>query len=295
MNILGISCYYHDAASALVMNGKLKAVAQEERFTRRKNDPRFPSHAISYCLKHASLTMSDLDAVVFYEKPFWKFHRVFMSSLSMYPRTLPFFIASMRSTFSEKLWIKRKILDSLDVSSEQVYFVPHHLSHAASSFYCSPFRESAIVTIDGVGEWATTTIGSARGNEINILKVQDFPHSLGLLYSAFTAFLGFAVNEGEYKVMGMAPFGKPRYKDKVYKVVTRFRDGSFKLNLDYFLYHVSESSSYSRKFVSLFGKPRTPGGKFFTKKSGYPSYFGKKPKNYQKQCSDNQRYADIAI
>lgn len=294
MNILGISCYYHDSAAALVVNGRVIAAAAEERFSRKKNDSRFPEKSIQFCLEQADITRNDLDAVVFYEKPLWKFHRILFSSMVAFPGSLPFFISAMRVLFSKKLWIKRTIIEKLDISPEKIYFVPHHIAHAAASYFCSPYRDAAIVTIDGVGEWTTTAIGQAKRNTITILKEQQFPHSLGLLYSAFTAFLGFEINEGEYKVMGMAPFGKPRYINKVRKLVTRFNDGSFKLNLDYFSFHISENSSFSNRFISLFGKPRLPGSLFFTRSSGYPSYFGKKTRAYKILCRENQRYADIA-
>lgn len=262
MNILGISCDYHDSAAAVVSDGVLVAAAQEERFTRKKNDPSFPQHAIAFCLAQAGITAKNLDYVAFYEKPFQKFHRILLSSLATYPKSLPFFVAAMRSFLLHKLWIKNKILEILDVPAKNVLFIPHHLSHAASAYFCSPFSDATIVTIDGVGEWATTTIGYGQDNTINIVAEQHFPHSLGLLYSTFTAFLGFEVNEGEYKVMGMAPFGKPRYKDKVYKLMKRYADGSFRLNLDYFSFHISEHASYSGKFLQLFGKPRRPGSHF---------------------------------
>ncbi len=294
MNILGISCDYHDSAAALIQDGTLVAAAQEERFTRIKNDASFPKQAIAFCLDTARITSHQLDYVAFYEKPFQKFHRILLSALATYPKSLPFFISAMRSFLLNKLWIKNKILESVDIPTEKILFAPHHLSHAASAYFSSPYRESTIVTIDGVGEWATTTIGRGIGNSIEILAEQRFPHSLGLLYSTFTAFLGFEVNEGEYKVMGMAPFGKPRYKDNVYQLVKRYADASFRLNLDYFSFHISENTSYSPKFISLFGAPRPAGSHFFTRTSGFPSYFGDKPSNFTHLCAINQHYADIA-
>lgn len=294
MNILGISCDYHDSAAVLVRDGLLVAAAQEERFTRIKNDAAFPRHAIDFCLLQGGIRPSHIDRIAFYEKPFQKFHRILLSSLATYPAGLPFFVAAMRSFLLNKLWIKNKIAEELHVPERHILFAPHHLSHAASSFFSSPYKDATTVTIDGVGEWATSTIGKGENDTITVLAEQQFPHSLGLLYSTFTAFLGFEVNEGEYKVMGMAPFGKPKYVGKIQKLLTLFPDGSFRLNLEYFSFQVSESRSYSSKFISLFGKPRSPESHFFTKHSGYPSYFGEKPEDYAALCASNQRYADIA-
>jgi carbamoyltransferase len=187
-----------------------------------------------------------------------------------------------------------KIESELGVTKEKVLFSEHHLSHAASAFLCSPFNEAAILTVDGVGEWVTTTWGIGRGNDINLLKQVEFPHSLGLLYSAFTAFLGFEVNEGEYKVMGMAPYGEPRYVEKVWKLVDQNSDGSFSLCMDYFCFHTSTTRTFNRRFVELFGEPRPPGMHFFTQRSGYPEYFGPRPENYTEMCRRNQYYADVA-
>jgi carbamoyltransferase len=294
MNILGISCYFHDAAAALLRDGKLIAAAEEERFSRKKHDYEFPRHAIDFCLRTGGMRSEDLDCVVFFEKPFVKFERLVLSSMQTFPRSRRVFQDAMIAWLGDKLWIKYLIQKSLGVPPDKIYFSEHHLSHAASAFFCSPFEEAAILTIDGVGEWTTASIGIGRGSEIKLLKEIRFPHSLGLLYSAFTAFLGFEVNEGEYKVMGMAPFGTPRYMDKVHKLVRIGADGSFELDLDYFSFHHSSDKTFSRKFETLFGSPRDPKAYFFTSTSGYPSYFGDKPSNYEALAKANEYYADIA-
>ena len=294
MDILGISCYYHDAAAALLRDGQLIAAAEEERFTRIKHDFQFPSQAIKFCLETAGIKGADLDYVVFFEKPFRKFDRILMTVLQTYPQSYKVFRESMITWLIDKLWVGSKIESELGVPKERVLFGEHHLSHAASAFLCSPFEESAILTVDGVGEWVTASWGVGRGNEIRLSKHMEFPHSLGLLYSAFTAFLGFEVNEGEYKVMGMAPYGQPRYVDKVWKLVRQNDDGSFSLDMSYFCFHHSTSRTYNRRFVELFGDPRPPSMHFFTDSTGYPSYFGKRPTNYDEVARLNQHYADIA-
>src|SRR3989475_6964491 len=195
---------------------------------------------------------------------------------------------------ADKLWIKSLIRQHLGVTADRILFSEHHLSHAASAFFCSPFEDAAVLTVDGVGEWATATMGVGRGQGITLTKEMRFPHSLGLLYSVFTAFLGFEVNEGEYKVMGMAPYGPPRYVDDVWKLVRLDEDGAFSLDMDYFSYHRSPHRAFAEKFERLFGPPRTPGSHFFTKTSGYPAYFGSRPVDYEAQCQRNQHYADIA-
>ena len=294
MDVLGISCYYHDAAAALLRDGQLIAAAEEERFTRIKHDFQFPSQAINFCLETAGIKGADLDYVVFFEKPFRKFDRILMTVLQTYPQSYKVFRESMITWLIDKLWVGSKIESELGVPKERVLFGEHHLSHAASAFLCSPFEESAILTVDGVGEWVTGSWGVGRGNEIRLTKHMEFPHSLGLLYSAFTAFLGFEVNEGEYKVMGMAPYGQPRYLDKVWKLVHQNADGSFALDMSYFCFHHSTSRTYNRRFVELFGDPRPPSMHFFTDSTGYPSYFGKRPANYDEVARLNQHYADIA-
>jgi carbamoyltransferase len=294
MDILGISCYFHDASAALVRDGQLIAAAEEERFTRKKHDYEFPQHAIDFCLKVGAIDSSDLDYVVFFEKPFIKFERLILSSMQTFPRSHGVFREAMVSWLGDKLWIKHLIQKKLNMPASRIFFSEHHLSHASSAFFCSPFAEAAILTVDGVGEWTTASLAIGKGTEIKLLKEIRFPHSLGLLYSAFTAFLGFEVNEGEYKVMGMAPFGKPRYVDKVRKLIKVSRDGSFELDMDYFSFHYSTDNTFSNKFVELFGTPRSPRALFFTPASGYPSYFGEKPDNYEELGKENQHYADIA-
>lgn len=296
MKILGLSFYYHDSAAAILIDGVPAAMAEEERFTRKKNDAEFPHNAIQFVLKEAGIGPEELDYVVFYEKPFLKLERIVKTDLSTFPLAPQVFVESAKSLFLKKIWIREIISKNIGVSPEKILFSEHHLSHAASAFFCSPYEKAAILTIDGVGEWAVTTIGMGEGNKIKIFKEIHFPHSLGLLYSAFTAFLGFEVNEGEYKVMGMAPYGKPKYIEQVRKLINFFDDGSYALNLEYFSFHRSLSRAYSKRFIELFGKPRSPKSKFFTRETGWPSYFGRKPeaKEYEKIALEQERYADIA-
>ena len=294
MYVLGISCFFHDSAAALLRDGVLVAAAEEERFTRKKHDYDFPINAIRYVLSVEGIASEDLDYVAFFEKPFVKFERILMTSLQLFPRALPVFREAMASWLLDKLWVSALIVEKVGVPRERILFSEHHLSHAASAFFCSPFDDAAILTIDGVGEWATATMGTAKGTEVRLTHEVRFPHSIGLLYSTFTAFLGFEVNEGEYKVMGMAPYGQPRYMDEVSKLVRMSPDGSFRLNMEYFAFHRSTRVPYTRKFLHLFGEPRPPESKFFTDLSGYPSYFGSKPDDYVTQARRNQHYADIA-
>ena len=294
MIILGLSCYFHDSSAVIIQDGELICAAEEERFSRKKHDFGFPENAIQFCLKKANIDVSEIDYIVFFEKPFLKFERILKTVISTFPMSSKIFIQGMRAWALDKLWIKNKIASYLDIDAKIIRFSEHHLSHSASSYFCSPFNESALVTFDGVGEWASTTIGKGNNNDINILKEIHFPHSIGLLYSAFTAFLGFEVNEGEYKVMGMAPFGEPKYTDKINEIITSYEDGSFWLDMSYFSYHKSASKSFTKKFENLFGIPREPESYFFTKETGFPDYFGDKPKDYELQCESNQFYADIA-
>src|SRR5579864_97759 len=294
MNILGISCYYHDAAAALLRDGQLVAAAEEERFSRKKHDYDFPQNAIDFCLESGGIQGRDVDYVAFFEKPFRKFDRILMTALQTYPKSYKVFRESMITWMIDKLWVGSKISSQLGIPKDRVLFCEHHLSHAASAFLCSPFEESAILTVDGVGEWVTGTWGVGKGNQIELRKQMMFPHSLGLLYSAFTAFLGFEVNEGEYKVMGMAPYGKPRYVDKVWKLIRQDADGSFSLDMDYFSFHRSTDKTFNGRFTQLFGEPRPPKMLFFTEQSGFPTYFGDPPSNYNELCKLNQHYADIA-
>jgi carbamoyltransferase len=294
MNILGISCFYHDAAAALLRDGALVAAAEEERFSRLKHDFGYPKQAIAFCLEQAGLRSEDLDYVVYYEKPFVKFERILETCLQTFPRSYTVFRESMITWLTEKLWVKNLISDDLRVPAERVLAVDHHASHAASAFYASPFEEAAILTVDGVGEWATASHGVGRGEKLTLRSELRFPHSLGLFYSAFTAFLGFEVNDGEFKVMGMAPYGSPRYLDEVWKVIELEPGGAFRLNMDYFSFHYSSRDTFNRRFVELFGTPRPPSMHFFTAASGYPSYFGPKPPDYQELARRNQHYADLA-
>ena len=294
MNILGVSCYYHDAAAALLQNGQLVAAAEEERFSRIKHDFGFPVHAIKFCMETGQIRSEDLDYVVFFEKPFRKLDRILASVLQTYPQSWKVFRESMISWIIDKMWVASTLQSELGIDRSKVLFSEHHLSHAASAFLCSPFDQAAILTVDGVGDWVTATCGVGKGSEIRRTKHIEFPHSLGLLYSAFTAFLGFEVNEGEYKVMGMAPYGKPRYADKVWKVVRQDSDGSFSLDMDYFTFHHSTDRMYSPKLVELFGDPRPREMAFFTDATGFPKYFGEPPSNYAELCRVNEHYADIA-
>jgi carbamoyltransferase len=294
MNILGISCFYHDAAAALLRDGQLIAAAEEERFSRIKHDSGFPKLAVEFCLETAGLKGGDIDYVAFYEKPFRKFDRILATALQTYPKSYKTFRESMITWMGDKLWLASKISIELGIPRKKILFCEHHLSHAASAFLCSAYDDAAILTVDGVGEWVTGTWGTGTGNQVNLRKQTVFPHSLGLLYSAFTAFLGFEVNEGEYKVMGMAPYGQPKYLEKVWKLIRQEGDGSFSLDMDYFCFHHSLDRTYNERFVELFGEPRSPKLPFFTAASGYPSYFGERPANYEELASLNQHYADIA-
>lgn len=258
MNILGISAFYHDSAACLVRDGEIIAAAQEERFTRKKHDHAFPLHAIRYCLDAGGLQDKKPDHVAFYDKPFLKFERILETYLSYAPVGIQSFIKAVPLWMKQKLWMKQLIEKELDFEGK-IIFTEHHESHAASAFFPSPFREAAFLTIDGVGEWATTSYGVGKENKINILAELHFPHSLGLLYSAFTYYTGFKVNSGEYKVMGLAPYGEPRYKDVILsELIDLKEDGSLKLNMRYFDYCVGLTMTNGR-FEELFGGPaRTP-------------------------------------
>ena len=298
MYILGISCFYHDSAVALLKDGALVAAAMEERFTRKKNDNSFPTHAVAFCLRQAGITGQDIDYAVFYEKPLVKFERILLSTLNTFPQSLGVWRDAMTTWLKDKLWIKSHIQREVGVKYDHVLFADHHMSHAASAFFASPFREAAVLTVDGVGEWTTTTLGVARStweddapggqNQIELFAEQRFPHSLGLLYSAFTAYLGFRVNNGEYKVMGMSPYGEPRFVDKVLKLFHHDADGSFRLNMDYFSFHHSTQNTFNQKFVDLFGEPRPAEADFFTMATN-PERAGEVAAMVQ-----NQHYADIA-
>ena len=260
--ILGISAFYHDSAAAIIVNGEIIAAAQEERFSRKKHDASYPKNAINYILKEANLKLSEVDHVVFYEKPFLKFERLLETYVGFSPSGFRSFSMSMPLWLSEKLFQKKILFDALKEQDNnfnditKINFSEHHLSHAASAFFPSPYDEAVILTLDGVGEWATTTVSLGKNNKINILKEIHFPHSLGLLYSAFTYFLGFKVNSGEYKVMGLAPYGEPKFKDIILdKLIDVKEDGSFRLNMNYFDYAIGLTMT-NNKFAKIFNIKR---------------------------------------
>ncbi len=256
MRVLGISCFYHDSAAALIEDGELVAAAQEERFTRKKHDTSFPKKAVEFCLAQGKCGIKDVDYVAFYEKPLLKFDRFLQSSIATYPRSLHMFCKALPSYFTEKLRMHKVLKKQLKYTGE-VLFAKHHESHAASAFLCSPFKEAAILTVDGVGEWTTTSYGFGKNNTFELYKEIQFPHSLGLLYSAVTGHLGFKINNDEYKVMGLAPYGKPMYYDALRKLIVVSADGSYALNMDYFTYHYRMVMT-GRKFEEAFGPRRQP-------------------------------------
>ncbi|HKZ37496.1 MAG TPA: carbamoyltransferase N-terminal domain-containing protein, partial [Chryseolinea sp.] len=274
MYILGISAYYHDSAAAIIKDDEILAAVQEERFTRKKHDPSFPSHAVRYCLTHEGIAIDELDAVVFYDKPFLKFERLLETYYAFAPRGVKSFISTIPVWIKEKLMLKKLITDELlsigdfDKKKLKLLFPEHHLSHAGSAFFPSPFEESAILTIDGVGEWATASICHGKGNRIRILKELKFPHSVGLLYTAFTYYLGFKVNSGEYKLMGLAPYGDTgsvrveQYIKTIKDHLVDIRDdGSIWLNQDYFDYATGLRMANDEEWTRLFGlTPRKPEG-----------------------------------
>jgi carbamoyltransferase len=255
MNILGISAFYHDSAACIVRDGKIICAAQEERFTRKKHDPSFPANAVDFCMDYAGLKVEDLDYVAFYDKPFIKFERILETYLSYAPVGIGSFIKAVPLWIKEKLWMKDCINRTLGYRGK-IIFPEHHESHAASAFFPSPFQEAAFLTIDGVGEWATASYGTGKDSNVRILAEIRFPHSLGLLYSAFTYYTGFRVNSGEYKMMGLAPYGEPKYVDQILKhLIDLKEDGSFRVNMDYFNYCAGLTMT-NRKFDKLFGGPR---------------------------------------
>ena len=270
-SILGISAFYHDSAAALVVDGKIISAAQEERFTRKKHDPSYPHHAVEFILKNSNLKLSQIDHIIFFEKPFLKFDRLLETYLAFAPKGFMSFATSMPIWLKEKLFQKKFLFDKLknhdsDFSDiNKIQFSEHHLSHAASAFYPSKFKESIILTLDGVGEWDTTTLAVGKDNKIDILKEIHFPHSIGLLYSAFTYYLGFKVNSGEYKVMGLAPYGVPKYKDLILSnLIDLKQDGSFRLNMKYFNYATGLTMT-NDKFSNLLGqKTRNPNNELLT-------------------------------
>ena len=261
MRVLGISAYYHDSAAALIEDGNIVAAAQEERFSRKKHDARFPVHALAYCLQQAGVGLGEIDRVVFYDKPFLKFERLIETYVAFAPRGFKSFRMSIPLWLREKLFLKDLLTKELKKTDAQgrwngeLLFSEHHLSHAASAFFPSPFEEAVVLTMDGVGEWATTSAAIGRGNTLQVIKEIHFPHSLGLLYSAFTYYTGFKVNSGEYKVMGLAPYGEPKYVDKIFKHLIDVKDdGSFRLDLSYFDYCTGLTMT-NAKFDALFGGP----------------------------------------
>jgi carbamoyltransferase len=255
INILGISAFYHDSAASLVQDGQIVAAAQEERFTRKKHDANFPKHAVEYCLREGGIGLKDLDYVAFYEKPFIKFDRILHSYLAYAPAGLRSFLKAIPLWIKEKIWMKALIAHELGGYEGKLIFPEHHESHAASAFFPSPYPEAAFLTVDGVGEWTTTSLGTGKESEIEILEELHFPHSLGLLYSAFTYYTGFRVNSGEYKLMGLAPYGEPIYKDLILRELLDLKeDGSFRLNMKYFNYGVG-LTMINGEFERLFGGP----------------------------------------
>ena len=263
--ILGISAFYHDSAACLVEDGKIISAAQEERFTRKKHDSNYPFNAVNFVLNFSNIKLSDVDHIIFYEKPFLKFERLLETYVAFAPKGFQSFSRAMPIWLKEKLFQKKMIIDFLKRHDEnfnnenKILFSEHHLSHAASAFYPSPFNEAIVLTADGVGEWATTTVAVCRDNKIEIKKELHFPHSLGLLYSAFTYYTGFKVNSGEYKLMGLAPYGEPKYVDKIFKYLVDLKDdGTFMLDQSYFNYCTGLTMT-NEKFDTLFGsKPRKP-------------------------------------
>ena len=258
--ILGISAFYHDSAAALIIDGKIIAAAQEERFTRKKHDPSYPVNAVNYCLSEAEISLEQVDYVAFYDKPFLKFERLLETYVAFAPIGLQSFRMAMPVWLREKLFLKYMLIKEIKkidkgFDSNKLMFGEHHFSHAASVFYASPFEEAVVLTLDGVGEWATTTVAIGKEHKLNIVKEIHFPHSLGLLYSAFTYYTGFRVNSGEYKVMGLAPYGEPKYKDIILdKLMDLKKDGSFRLDQSYFNY-TTGLTMVKQKFADLFGKP----------------------------------------
>lgn len=254
MRILGISAYFHDSAACLLVDGQVVAAAQEERFSRRKHDERFPRHAVDYCLREAGLSIAEVDHVAYFEKPFLKFERLLETHLAFAPRGLKAFLKAMPVWMGEKLWLPQVMAKELGWEGN-ILFAEHHESHAASAFFPSPFERAAVLTLDGVGEWATASWGVGQGNRVEIQSEMRFPHSLGLLYSAFTYFTGFKVNSGEYKLMGLAPYGEPKYVQTILDhVISLKEDGSFAMNLEYFDYAAGLKMT-SRKMDQLFGGP----------------------------------------
>ena len=260
VTVIGISAFYHDSAAALIIDGEIIAAAQEERFTRKKHDASYPVNAINYCLSEAKLSLAEVDYIAFYDKPFLKFERLLETYVALAPKGWQQFRVAIPVWLREKLFLKDMLIKEIkkidnNFNTDKLMFAEHHFSHAASAFYPSPFEEAVVLTLDGVGEWATTSVAIGKGNELNIVKEIHFPHSLGLLYSAFTYYTGFKVNSGEYKVMGLAPYGKPKYKDLILDNLIDLKDdGSFRLDQSYFNYATGLTMT-NQKFADLFGEP----------------------------------------
>lgn len=282
--ILGVSALYHDAAAALLIDGKVVAAAQEERFTRLKHDPSLPVRAAGWCLRHAGLRTEDIDQLVFYEKPLRKFERILTTSVAAFPRSALSFPRQMKSWLGDKLWTRNRLVEAFGLPSAKIGFSEHHLSHAASAFYSSPFERAAVLVADGVGEWATTSIWRGGPEGLSPLAEVRWPHSLGLVYSALTAFLGFAVNEGEYKVMGMAAWGQPRYLEQLHQIAKLTPGGGFTLDLDVFSHHWHPTRASTDKLAALLGPPRAPGSPIALLEPGADA--GAR--------AESQRHADIA-
>ncbi len=280
-NVLGISCHYHDAAAALLVDGEIVACAEEERFSRLKHDQGFPENAILFCLAEAGLDRRDIDLAVFYENPKLKLDRILHGCMRHFPRAASLFTGAVKSYLGDHYWVMSHIRRFLGCPNDRIIFSEHHLSHACSAFFASPFEEAAIVTIDGVGEWNTATIAHGQGNQIRKIAEVDYPHSVGLLYSAFTAFLGFEVNEGEYKVMGLAPYGEPSRLEDMRKLVKLLPGGRFEIDLDYFSWEYSTERLFTDKFTELFGNPRPRRLELDLDRPG-------------EMDENSQRYADIA-
>lgn len=258
MNVLGLSCYYHDSAAALVRDGVLVAAAAEERFNRKKHYFGFPKLAVDYCLREAGISLADLDAIAFYEKPFVKFERILMTFIASWPLSYVSFLKAMPLWLKGRLNLRETIRKELGLEEGKadILFPEHHVSHAASAFLVSPFEKAAILTLDGVGEWGTTTLGYGEGSRMTIEKEIRFPHSLGLFYSAVTSYLGFRVNDAEWKVMGLAPYGKPAYVEQLKKTIDLRKDGSFRLDMRYFSHHWSSHRMFNRRWERLLGAPQ---------------------------------------
>lgn len=282
MNVLGISAFFHDSAAALLVDGHVVAAAQEERFSRIKHDSDLPVEAVRFCLGQAGLSMADIDYVVFYEKPLRKFDRILRTHLREFPRSLPQFPRSLATWLGKRLWMKSDLCARLGCEPEQLLFSDHHLSHASSAFFSSPFESAAIITADGVGESATTSIyrgsSTAEGSKVELLCELEFPHSIGLLYSAITAYLGFEVNDGEYKVMGLSAYGEPRYRAEFEQLCRIEDDAALTLDMKFFAYHRHPTRSFTPELEGLLGKAREPGSAF----------------HLPARNDEDQRFADIA-